>query len=69
MIRSFQTASSVVCCKATPMGSKKVFYGWRVLGALFLITAYISGIVSYGFTSVFKPIADEFAWSYARAAS
>jgi predicted MFS family arabinose efflux permease len=48
------------------MGSKKVFYGWWVLGALFLITAYISGIVSYGFTSVFKPIADEFGWSYAR---
>jgi sugar phosphate permease len=48
------------------MGSKKVFYGWWVLGALFLITAYISGIISYGFTSVFKPIADEFGWSYAR---
>jgi predicted MFS family arabinose efflux permease len=48
------------------MGLKKVFYGWWVLAALFLITAYISGIVSYGFTSVFKPIADEFGWSYAR---
>ena len=48
------------------MGSKKIFYGWWVLGALFLITGYISGVVSFGFTSVFKPIADEFGWSYAR---
>ncbi|UCG63722.1 MAG: MFS transporter [Deltaproteobacteria bacterium] len=48
------------------MGSKKFFYGWWVLGALFLIWAYISGVVSFGFTSAFKPIADEFRWSYAR---
>ena len=48
------------------MGSKKLFYGWWVLGALFLITAYVAGIISFGFTSVFKPIADEFGWSYAR---
>jgi len=48
------------------LGSKKLFYGWWVLGALFLITGYISGVVSFGFTSVFKPIADEFGWSYAR---
>jgi len=48
------------------MGLKKNFYGWWVLGALFLITGYISGVVSFGFTSVFKPIADEFGWSYAR---
>lgn len=43
----------------------KFYYGWWVLGALFFITAYISGIVSFGFTSVFKPVADEFNWSYA----
>jgi sugar phosphate permease len=48
------------------MGSKKLFYGWWVLGALFLIWAYISGVVSFGFTSAFKPIAEEFRWSYAR---
>jgi len=48
------------------MSSKKIFYGWWVVGALFLITGYISGVVSFGFTSVFKPIADEFGWSYAR---
>lgn len=48
------------------MGSKKIFYGWWVLGALFLITGYIHGVVSFGFTSVFKPVADEFGWSYAR---
>ena len=47
------------------MGSKKIFYGWWVLGALFLICASISGVVSFGFASVFKPIADEFTWSCA----
>ncbi|MCG6911446.1 MAG: MFS transporter [Deltaproteobacteria bacterium] len=43
----------------------KCYYGWWVLSALFFITAYVSGIISFGFTSVFKPIADEFGWSYA----
>lgn len=47
------------------MGSEKLFYGWWVLGALFLTWAYVSGVISFGFTSVFKPIADEFQWSYA----
>lgn len=48
------------------LGANKFFYGWWVLGALFLISAHISGVVSFGFTSVFKPIANEFGWSYAR---
>lgn len=41
-----------------------VFYGWWVVGASLLITVYTSGIVMYGFTAIFEPIADELGWSY-----
>jgi len=44
----------------------KVFYGWYIVGACLLITFYTSGVVSFGFTAVFGPIAEEFDWSYAQ---
>jgi len=43
-----------------------IFYGWWVVGACFLITLYTGGVVVYGFTAIFEPIADEFGWSYAQ---
>ena len=42
----------------------KIFYGWYIVGACFLITVYTAGIVFFGFTAVFEPIAEEFGWSY-----
>ena len=42
----------------------KVFYGWWIVGACFLIALYLGGIVYYGFTAIFEPIANEFGWSY-----
>jgi len=42
----------------------RIFYGWWVVGACFLIALYVSGIIFYGFTAIFEPIADEFGWSY-----
>ena len=42
----------------------KVFYGWWIVGACFLIALYTSGVIFYGFTAIFEPIADEFGWSY-----
>ena len=42
----------------------KVFYGWYIVGACFLITVYTAGIVFFGFTAVFEPVAEEFGWSY-----
>ena len=45
---------------------QKVFYGWWVIGASLLISLYTSGIVFFGFTAIFEPIADEFGWSYAQ---
>ncbi len=40
------------------------FYGWWVVGASFLIALYTGGVIFYGFTAIFKPLANEFGWSY-----
>ena len=45
---------------------KKIFYGWYVVGACVIITLYTGGVVHFGFTAVFEPIAEEFNWSYAQ---
>ena len=42
----------------------RVFYGWWIVGASFLIAVYVGGVVFYGFTAFFEPIADEMGWSY-----
>ncbi|MFC2003049.1 MFS transporter [Chloroflexota bacterium] len=44
----------------------RVFYGWWVVGASFLIALYLGGVIFYGFTAFFEPIANEFGWSYAQ---
>ena len=41
-----------------------VFYGWWIVGACFLIALYMGGVIFYGFTAIFEPIANEFGWSY-----
>ena len=42
---------------------KKVFYGWWVVFACFLIIFY-SSTMTYGFTVFFEPIVKETGWSY-----
>jgi MFS family permease len=44
----------------------RIFYGWWIVGASFLIALYLAGTIGYGFTAVFEPIASEFGWSYAQ---
>lgn len=44
----------------------RIFYGWYIVGAAVLIILYTGGIVHFGFTAVFEPIAQEFGWSYAQ---
>jgi len=44
----------------------KIFYGWYIVGACVVITLYTGGVVHFGFTAVFEPIAEEFNWSYAQ---
>ncbi|MFC2014509.1 MFS transporter [Chloroflexota bacterium] len=43
-----------------------VFYGWYIVAAAVIIILYTGGIVHFGFTAVFEPIAEEFGWSYAQ---
>jgi MFS family permease len=42
----------------------KIFYGWWIVVASFLIAVYIGGAVFYGFTAFFEPIVEEMGWSY-----
>ncbi len=50
------------------MGKKhpRIFYGWWIVGACFTIALYTGGVIFYGFTAIFEPIAKEFGWSYAQ---
>ena len=47
------------------MKEHKILYGYWILAAIFIISAYISGIIYFSFTAIFEPIANEFGWSYA----
>lgn len=49
-----------------PLRSKpeRTFYGWWVVVACFFIALYTGGVVFYGFTAVFEPVAEYFGWSY-----
>jgi len=37
-----------------------------VVAACFFIALYVGGVIFYGFTAIFEPLADEFDWSYAQ---
>jgi len=43
---------------------KKIFYGWWIVLACFIIGLYVAGITFYGFTAFFDPLIKEFGWSY-----
>jgi len=43
----------------------RVFYGWWIVGAAFIIGFFVAGSMFQSFTAFFEPIADEFGWSYA----
>ena len=46
------------------MRPPRIFYGWWIVAASFCIALYVGGVVFYGFTTIFEPIASEFNWSY-----
>ena len=43
----------------------RLFYGWYIVGACFLISVYCCGVGSLSFTALIEPIVEEFRWSYA----
>ncbi|MFC1899841.1 MFS transporter [Chloroflexota bacterium] len=42
----------------------RIFYGWWIVAALFVLSVYRSGFIGSSFTAVFNPIVEEFGWSY-----
>ncbi len=44
--------------------STGIFFGWWIVAASFLMSAYVAGSILIGFTTIFEPIADEMGWSY-----
>ena len=47
------------------MKEHKIFYGYWIVAAVFIISAYVTGVIASGFTVIFEPIADDLGWSYA----
>lgn len=45
---------------------RKVFYGWWLVLASFIMFAVGGGLCSYGFSTFFNPIIDEFGWTRAQ---
>jgi MFS family permease len=43
---------------------KKIFYGWWIVAACFLISFYVGGVIFYGLTAFLSPLREEFGWSY-----
>jgi predicted MFS family arabinose efflux permease len=44
----------------------RIFYGWWIVLASFIISAFTCGVVFAGFTALFEPIAKHYNWSYAQ---
>jgi sugar phosphate permease len=44
----------------------RIFYGWWIVAAIFLISSFSTGIIFYSLTAVLQPIVTEFGWSYAQ---
>ena len=44
----------------------KIFYGWWIVFACFMVAFFVAGITFYGFTAFFEPLVEEFGWSYAQ---
>ena len=42
----------------------RIFYGWWIVGAAFFVALYVGGVIFYGFTAIFEPIANDMGWSY-----
>lgn len=43
-----------------------VFYGWYIVAAGLILSAYNAGAFVYGFTALINPLAAAFGWSYAQ---
>ena len=46
-----------------PAGLGRLFYGWWIVAACFLISLYVAAVIYYSFTAFFDPLVKEFGWS------
>lgn len=44
----------------------RIFYGWWIVTACFVLCFYVGTAVFWGFTAFFEPLVAEFQWSYAQ---
>lgn len=42
----------------------RIFYGWWIVAASFIIALFFAGVIYYGFTAIFEPIVKDMQWSY-----
>ena len=42
----------------------KIFYGWWIVLASFILGLYVAGAIFYSFTAFVDPLVNEFGWSY-----
>ena len=42
----------------------KIFYGWWIVFACFVVSFYVGSVILFGFTAFFEPLVKEFGWSY-----
>jgi OFA family oxalate/formate antiporter-like MFS transporter len=42
----------------------KIFFGWWIVGAIFIIALYSGCTIEYGFSAMFDPVVNEFGWTY-----
>lgn len=47
-----------------PVKAYKIFYGWWIVTACFLISLYVGCVAFFGFTAFFEPLVKEFGWSH-----
>ncbi len=48
------------------LNPSRVFFGWWIVAACFIMSVYGAGVVVFGFTTFYDPIIKEFGWSYAQ---
>lgn len=62
-----KTGAPVLAAAQAPPQAK-IFYGWWIVLAGLITSAYGSGVFQYGFSVFFKPLTTEFGWSRALTA-
>jgi len=62
--RQMKKQTDVTTTYTNGSSSDESSYQWYILTAAFFVAVYAVGVVHYGFTAIFKPIADELNWTY-----